>query len=92
MEPESLKYIAGLKEVYMTLHLVYHRNKNQHRNSKWWKWLSILKRSTLKLAMDVEELDNDIDGTIESRIKTRARYLLSEVVPKCYLYVPNQGK
>ncbi|KAJ5822903.1 hypothetical protein N7447_005243 [Penicillium robsamsonii] len=36
--------------VHSTLHLIFHRNKNQHRRTKWWKWLSILKRATLDLA------------------------------------------
>ncbi|KAJ5932715.1 hypothetical protein N7516_007204 [Penicillium verrucosum] len=36
--------------VHSTLHLIFHRNKNQHRRTKWWKWLSILKRATLDFA------------------------------------------
>lgn len=36
--------------VHSILHLIFHRNKNQHRRTKWWKWLSILKRATLDLA------------------------------------------
>ncbi|KGO63663.1 hypothetical protein PITC_072160 [Penicillium italicum] len=36
--------------VHSMLHLIFHRNKNQHRRTKWWKWLSILKRATLDLA------------------------------------------
>lgn len=35
--------------VHSMLHLIFHRNKNQHRRTKWWKWLSILKRATLDL-------------------------------------------
>lgn len=37
-------------EVHSMLHLIFHRNKNQHRRTKWWKWLSILKRATLDSA------------------------------------------
>ncbi|CAG8901921.1 unnamed protein product [Penicillium egyptiacum] len=37
-------------EVHSMLHLIFHRNKNQHRRAKWWKWLSILKRATLDFA------------------------------------------
>ncbi|CAG7940880.1 unnamed protein product [Penicillium nalgiovense] len=36
--------------VHSMLHLIFHRNKNQHRRTKWWKWLSILKRATLDFA------------------------------------------
>ncbi|CAI7583726.1 unnamed protein product [Penicillium viridicatum] len=40
--------------VHSTLHLIFHRNKNQHRRAKWWKWLSILKRATLDFARGVK--------------------------------------
>ncbi|KAJ6023261.1 uncharacterized protein N7446_013620 [Penicillium canescens] len=36
--------------IHSILHLIFHRNKNQHRGAKWWKWLSALKRATLDLA------------------------------------------
>ncbi|KAK2761398.1 hypothetical protein FQN54_001920 [Arachnomyces sp. PD_36] len=85
MDTGTFSHIAELKDISSTLHLVYHRNKNQHSNSKWWKWLSLLKRSTLKLIIEAEELDSDIDGAIESRIKARTRHFLSHVLPKCYL-------
>ncbi|KAJ5139102.1 uncharacterized protein N7515_003950 [Penicillium bovifimosum] len=40
--------------VHSVLHLIYHRNKNQHHRAKWWKWLSILKRATLNLIRSEE--------------------------------------
>ncbi|KAK4869712.1 hypothetical protein LT330_006094 [Penicillium expansum] len=42
--------IEDILAVHSMLHLIFHRNKNQHRRTKWWKWLSILKRATLDLA------------------------------------------
>ncbi|KAJ5302051.1 hypothetical protein PENANT_c008G00284 [Penicillium antarcticum] len=36
--------------IHSILHLIFHRNKNQHHGAKWWKWLSVLKRTTLDLA------------------------------------------
>jgi ribonuclease MRP protein subunit RMP1 len=36
--------------IHSILHLIFHRNKNQHHGAKWWKWLSVLKRATLDLA------------------------------------------
>lgn len=34
-----------LHQEYRLLHLVYHRNKNQHRVAQWWKRLNMLKRN-----------------------------------------------
>ncbi|KAF8538221.1 hypothetical protein BDD12DRAFT_885819 [Trichophaea hybrida] len=31
------------------LHLLFHRNKNQHRLLKWWQWISTLRRNLNKL-------------------------------------------
>jgi ribonuclease MRP protein subunit RMP1 len=36
--------------IHSILHLIFHRNKNQHHGAKWWKWLSVLKRATLDVA------------------------------------------
>lgn len=44
-QPQS----SELKQVGQLLHLLFHRNKNQHHTQKWWKWLSILRRSIIKL-------------------------------------------
>ncbi|KAI5804034.1 hypothetical protein DFH27DRAFT_390375 [Peziza echinospora] len=38
------------------LHLVFHRNRNQHHSSKWWKHLSILKRTLHKLTQKLSSL------------------------------------
>ena len=39
------------------LQLTFHRNKNQHRRAKWWKWLSMLYRSVGKLLGLTEGLE-----------------------------------
>ena len=39
------------------LQLTFHRNKNQHRRAKWWKWLSMLYRSVGKLLALTEGLE-----------------------------------
>jgi hypothetical protein len=38
-----------LLRVHSLLAQIWHRNKNQHRGQKWWKWVSILKRSVRDL-------------------------------------------
>lgn len=86
MDPQLLSNASRLKDIYTTILLVYQRNKNQHGNSKWWKWLSLLKRSTLKLIDDIEELGSNIDIDGESCIKARATHIRTHIVPRCYMY------
>ncbi|OXN05344.1 hypothetical protein CDV58_04396 [Aspergillus fumigatus] len=57
---------------------IFHRNKNQHGNTKWWKWLSILKRITLKLA---KSLETDAFHTV----RLYKEHLALHVIPNCYL-------
>ena len=38
------------------LHLLFHRNKNQHRLSKWWKDLSLLRSNVRKLIIELESI------------------------------------
>ena len=72
-----------LQAIHSLLHLVFHRNKNQHANSKWWKWLSLLKRTTLKLATAFADLE--AFNTLEISIDSYKQYLRAHVVPRCYL-------
>lgn len=69
--------------VHSMLHLIFHRNKNQHANSKWWKWLSILKRTTLKLGKSLR-YESSRTKTVTST-EVYKRYLATQVVPECYL-------
>lgn len=38
-----------LKEESTILKSLYHRNKNQHRRARWWKYLDILKREIVRI-------------------------------------------
>lgn len=78
---EYLKEVMDVKEIialHSLLHLVFHRNKNQHGNTKWWKWLSILKRITLKFA---KSLETDAFHTV----RLYKEHLALHVIPNCYL-------
>ncbi|RAL07721.1 uncharacterized protein BO97DRAFT_408730 [Aspergillus homomorphus CBS 101889] len=66
-----------LLAIHSILHLLFHRNKNQHGNTKWWKWLATLKRTTLKLAMSIDRLPY-----VGDQYK---HYLAHNIIPKCYL-------
>ncbi|KAK2794952.1 hypothetical protein FQN52_006831 [Onygenales sp. PD_12] len=56
---------TALKAIHTSLHLLYHRNKNQHRSTKWWKWLSMLRRATADLTREVERFEKDDDDDDE---------------------------
>ncbi|KAL2809024.1 hypothetical protein BJX63DRAFT_373995 [Aspergillus granulosus] len=67
--------------VHSILHLISHRNKNQHSRTKWWKWLSVLKRSVWNLAQS-------LSSTGQANLlpaEFYRKYLADRVVPKCYL-------
>lgn len=55
--PQLSSIKQELSSITQILHLTHHRNKNQHRLTKWWKQFSILRRNTSKLLLDVENLE-----------------------------------
>ncbi|CAF9906407.1 hypothetical protein IMSHALPRED_004196 [Imshaugia aleurites] len=61
-----------------TFQLVHHRNKNQHRHSKWWKWFCMLKRCVSKLIHEIQAGD---DLRAQARVKKMNEVLL----PRCYM-------
>lgn len=78
---------SQLQKIYATLHLAFHRNKNQHGRCAWWKWLSILRRTVLKLfnAAERQQQPQRRDA-IAGTIKNLAAHLNEHVIPRCYLY------
>lgn len=62
-----------LQEVTKLLQLIFHRNKNQHHSTKWWKWLSMLKSCLLKLPH--ENADT---------AKARRSYMSDFLIPRCH--------
>ncbi|KKZ64981.1 hypothetical protein EMCG_09107 [[Emmonsia] crescens] len=88
-----------LKPIHTTLHLLYHRNKNQHGGAKWWKWLAMLKRSMGELVRavrrwervrdddddDEEEEEEEGGGGFRAKVLERMRYMHVWVVPRCYV-------
>lgn len=69
-----------LREILNVLGLLHHRNKNQHRQAKWWKWLSMLKRCLEKLTTDLEKSD-------AVRCTGRIRYMEYFLFSRCYVSV-----
>lgn len=81
---------ASIHEIHNTLHVLYHRNKNQHSCAKWFKQLSVLRRETRKLAWEletVERLEEDFDDGVDlarEDVRRRMEFLGREVVLRCY--------
>lgn len=69
-----------IRTVHSMLHLIFHRNKNQHQRAKWWKWLSMLKRTTWDIA-------SSIDSAQTNAADSHRRHLAVHLIPRCYLYV-----
>ncbi|KLJ08908.1 hypothetical protein EMPG_15671 [Blastomyces silverae] len=91
-QQKGLPQSSTLKSIHITLHLLYHRNKNQHRGTKWWKWLAMLKRSMSALLRAVrrwewewDEGDGDEDGGFRAKVLEMMRYMHVYVVPRCYV-------
>lgn len=57
MKTEDIETLDSLRQESYIIHLLYHRNKNQHKNSLWWKHLHILKRVVSKV-LELELLPN----------------------------------
>ena len=56
---------SELQRVQLLLAQIWHRNKNQHRTQKWWKWVGILRRGVRDLA--VLEQDEGKDGRADGK-------------------------
>ncbi|KAF3403623.1 Meiosis protein mei2 [Penicillium rolfsii] len=65
-----------VQAVHNVLHLIYHRNKNQHQRAKWWKWLSRLKRTAVDLGWQ------NASVAIPAAYN---QYLSTHLIPRCYL-------
>ncbi len=69
--------IVQLRESAKILHLLFHRNKNQHRQATWWKWLSMLRRCQARLTIEIESPDS-----VETL--TRTRFMTNYLLPRCH--------
>lgn len=75
--------IQNLNTLYSTIHLFHHRNKNQHRLSKWYFHFSQFHRQVQKLAKEIEAYDaarklsskSRFTREAEKRLQSRIRLL-----------------
>jgi hypothetical protein len=89
-QPDSPTKDIELHEVNRLLHLIWHRNKNQHRGQKWWKWVGMLRRSIGKLL--VFERQGWRRREEEREKECRERWVREIVLPGAWLSVlPSVG-
>jgi ribonuclease MRP protein subunit RMP1 len=69
---------SELLQVLNILTLAYHRNKNQHRRSRWWKELSLLRRNLRRLLAESEK-EKEKEG-----LEKRTRFLRECLLPRCW--------
>lgn len=69
--------ITQLQAATCTFHLLYHRNKNQHRHSRWWKWFAMLKRCVNKLLHEIQARD-------KLRAQARVKHMNQVLLPRCF--------
>lgn len=80
------------------LHLTHHRNKNQHRLSKWYISFGILRRQVARLLPVVPEyvIESQSRGKVKGKARERkerqerelqglVKFIAEGVVPGCYL-------
>jgi ribonuclease MRP protein subunit RMP1 len=92
----------SLISTHQLLHLTHHRNKNQHRLSKWYKWFSILRRQISKLITELETLEtaeayssknkreeNKYVKAARERVEVRVAFLREQVIGDAYLAFSN---
>ncbi|ODV97908.1 hypothetical protein PACTADRAFT_401 [Pachysolen tannophilus NRRL Y-2460] len=74
--------IKSLTNEYEILFLLYHRNKNQHKSSKWFKYLNILVRYLRKLLLLL--LPKTRGKNLKERQLGIVKYLLRYIIPDSY--------
>jgi ribonuclease MRP protein subunit RMP1 len=92
----------SLISTHQLLHLTHHRNKNQHRLSKWYKWFSILRRQISKLITELENLEtaetysskkyleeSKYVKAARERVEVRVAFLRERVIGDAYLAFSN---
>lgn len=62
------------------VHLLYHRNRNQHRHSIWWKQFAILKR---RGDLIVDLLRQKPQPNV-SLIEVHVKYVVLKIIPRAY--------
>jgi ribonuclease MRP protein subunit RMP1 len=86
--PLDAAQLKLLRDEADLLHLLFHRNKNQHRLLKWWQWLSTLRRNLTKLLAEHDLITNAKTTPNRNaavvKFKDRVAFMRTVVVPSAY--------
>lgn len=82
--------LEKLQTEYAILHLVYHRNYNQHRVALWWRHLNIVHRGVRKVLRGIYEAENAKKikrrEKLQSQVVLTANYLVLRVMKRAYYH------
>lgn len=84
----STSQLKKLETEHGILHLLYHRNHNQHHVAVWWRHLNMVKRAVRKILRRQFDIENA--KKIKAREKLQAesaqiaRHLLDHILPTAY--------
>ncbi|KAA8913102.1 hypothetical protein FN846DRAFT_180636 [Sphaerosporella brunnea] len=86
--PFDATQLKLLRDESDLLHLLFHRNKNQHRLLKWWQWIATLRRNLTKLLAEHDMITSAKTtpnrNTAVAKFKDRMAFMRSVVVPNAY--------
>lgn len=81
--PPSTEELAHLTHLSALLHLLHHRNKNQHRRSPWYRHLSLFRRHLSALLTDYTTLTTTPATNVDrARLKTLTPALQTRIAQR----------
>lgn len=89
MEALGEDKISALRNELEIMQLIYHRNHNQHRQARWWRYFKLLKKNVYKLVNLLNEWETSKRKTeVHTQIIELCRYLHQrKVVTRVYYEV-----
>ncbi|KAF3988726.1 hypothetical protein FT663_03209 [Candidozyma haemuli var. vulneris] len=82
--------LEKLQTEYAILHLVYHRNHNQHRVAVWWRHLSMLHRGVRKVLRGIYEIEEAKKikrrEQLQKQVVATANHLVLRVMNRAYYH------
>jgi hypothetical protein len=89
-----LEAVSSLAPALEILERFHHRNRNQHRLSRWWAQAGMLRRHLRKMMTMMEQppvkrkkkkMGRGNEGDEEDELVVRATFLRERIVPRAYL-------
>lgn len=84
----SATRLKNLENEFGILHLLYHRNHNQHRVAVWWRYLDMVRRGIRKILRriyDIQEAKKiKVRENLHKEAVQIASHLLTKVFPKAF--------